>query len=252
VDRHERLAERFACTLIIFLLTACLAHAAEPVPPTYTEQSIEGWQIHVNDRLLADGPDAELGRRALALLQVKLFEVLHVVPGDIAPTLQSVPIWIEVDNDRQGPGACYHPSADWLRDNGFDDRKAKAVEICRADNFVSWSHDQPAMLIHELAHAYHDQQLGFEEPRIQAAYESARDAGIYDDVLRISGVHERAYAMENQKEYFAELTEAYFGTNDFYPFVRAELKEHDPAAYELLREIWSGKVAQEVTEETEN
>jgi dipeptidyl-peptidase-4 len=252
------MARPYLCGQLAFLLVgtiriACGADpAAESASPTYTPQSIEGWQVRINDRLLADGADAELGSRALALLQVKLFEVLHVLPDEVAPKLQSVPIWVEVDNDRQGPGACYHPSGDWLRDNGFDDRKAKAVEICRADNFVNWSHDQPSMLLHELAHAFHDQQLGFEEARIKAAYESAREAGIYDDVLRISGVHCRAYAMENHKEYFAELTEAYFGTNDFYPFVRAELKEHDPAAYELLSEIWSRKLEQKDTEDTKN
>ena len=44
--------------------------------------------------------------------------------------------------------------------------------------------------------------------------------------------------MSNEKEYFAEGTEAYFGANDFYPFVRGELKEHDPGFYEVLKEIW--------------
>lgn len=39
-------------------------------------------------------------------------------------------------------------------------------------------------------------------------------------------------------EYFAEGTEAYFYRNDFYPFVRAELKEHDPVLHDLLEEIW--------------
>jgi len=39
-------------------------------------------------------------------------------------------------------------------------------------------------------------------------------------------------------EYFAEASESYFGVNDFYPFVRAELKEFDPAAYFLMEEIW--------------
>ena len=29
-------------------------------------------------------------------------------------------------------------------------------------------------------------------------------------------------------EYFAEASEAYFGTNDFFPFVRIELRRHDP------------------------
>jgi hypothetical protein len=39
-------------------------------------------------------------------------------------------------------------------------------------------------------------------------------------------------------EYWAELSESYIGTNDFYPFVRSELKRHDPKAYELLEKYW--------------
>jgi hypothetical protein len=42
-------------------------------------------------------------------------------------------------------------------------------------------------------------------------------------------------------EYFAEATEAFFGTNDFYPFVRSELKQHDPQMYDLLRKLWEAK-----------
>jgi len=33
-------------------------------------------------------------------------------------------------------------------------------------------------------------------------------------------------------------TEAYFGTNDFYPFIRPERRAHDPKLYRLLDEIW--------------
>ena len=48
----------------------------------------------------------------------------------------------------------------------------------------------------------------------------------------------RAYAANNPQEYFAELSEAWFGANDFYPFVRAEVLEHDPEAAELLKKLW--------------
>jgi len=41
-------------------------------------------------------------------------------------------------------------------------------------------------------------------------------------------------------EYFAESTEAFFGANDFYPFVRAELQRHDPAMDRLLLRFWGG------------
>ena len=49
------------------------------------------------------------------------------------------------------------------------------------------------------------------------------------------------YGLNNEKEYFAEGTEAYFYRNDFYPFVRAELKEHDPDLHAVLAKIWEGK-----------
>jgi hypothetical protein len=46
------------------------------------------------------------------------------------------------------------------------------------------------------------------------------------------------YALKDCKEYFAEGSEAFFGTKNFYPFVRAELKEHDPALFEALESAW--------------
>jgi hypothetical protein len=48
----------------------------------------------------------------------------------------------------------------------------------------------------------------------------------------------RAYALTNDREYFAETTEAFFGRNDFFPFDRAELERADPAACEMLRQAW--------------
>ena len=96
----------------------------------------------------------------------------------------------------------------------------------------------PAVILHELAHGYHDQHLSFGDKRIIDAYKKAMDAGLYDEVLLYTGKKVRHYAATDHKEYFAEGTEAFFYRNDFYPFVAAELKEHDPALYDLLVEIW--------------
>jgi hypothetical protein len=48
----------------------------------------------------------------------------------------------------------------------------------------------------------------------------------------------RAYALTNAKEYFAELSESYFGTNDFFPFHRGELQVHDPEMAAILAKVW--------------
>jgi hypothetical protein len=39
------------------------------------------------------------------------------------------------------------------------------------------------------------------------------------------------------------MTEAFLGVNDFYPFVRGELKEAEPGIYDLLAEIWGKPTA---------
>src|SRR5262249_36583310 len=84
---------------------------------------------------------------------------------------------------------------------------------------------------------------GFGNPRVKAAYDHAMKAGLYDKVLRYSGQEEKAYAATNPMEYFAEATEAYFGTNDFFPFIRIELRRHDPTAVEMLETLWGVKPA---------
>ena len=69
-------------------------------------------------------------------------------------------------------------------------------------------------------------------------FKKARDAKLYEDVRFINGGTRKHYALTDHKEYFAELSESYLGTNDFFPFVRGELQSHDPAAYALLQKIW--------------
>jgi hypothetical protein len=128
---------------------------------------------------------------------------------------------------------CYHPSAEWLRAHDMNPAKAGAVEIANPRNFLKWTKEQPWMVLHEMAHAYHHRVLKHDHAGIKDAYARAKASGNYESVLHINGRKQRHYALNNDQEFFAEASEAFFGTNDFYPFVRAELKLHDPAAFEL-------------------
>ena len=219
------------------------ARAAETTPaskrfvPTtkYATTRVAGWTVRVNRELLTTQSD--LGSNALALLAVKLRDITNTVPAHACDALKRVPIWLGV-NDGHAPCAEYHPSKDWLARNGYNPDKAKGVEIGHARKFLDWSPQQPAMILHELAHAYHDQVLGFSDRRIRQAYEHAKADGLYESVTRHNGKKERAYALTDDHEYFAEATEAFFGTNDFYPFTRAELKQHDPKIFKILEEVW--------------
>ena len=225
--------KKLIATLVIFAFPI-LSHAFQPTDH-YDLRTIEGWKVYVNKDLLED---KDLSDRCLALLQVKLFDVQRVVPKPAVARLKEVPIWLELD-DKKFPGACYHPSKGWLMSNDVNPDKVGCVEIANARHVLTWSIDQPFMVLHELAHAYHHRVAGYDNPEIKAAYKAAKESGKYDHVLRAGGRTEKHYAMTSDQEYFAESSEAYFGTNDFYPFVRAELKEFDPQMYEVLKKIWN-------------
>ncbi len=201
-------------------------------------RDIEGWKVSIEPALL-DGEHREEGEKALTMLANHLQRVAIVVPPGPLEKLQLMEIWIEHSHPVL-TSMQYHPSRGWLLDNGHDSRLVRKVHIPQARDLLSREQmlKHPAVILHELAHAYHDQVLGFDFSEIKAAYEQAKSSGTYDSVLTHTGRKQRHYALTTPQEYFAEGTEAYLYRNDFYPFVRAELKEHDPALLALLEKIW--------------
>lgn len=175
-------------------------------------------------------PHAEAAR-------AQLYQITRVVPAQPFARLRAIPIGVERSSEKF-PCLCYHESREWLRTHSVDPEKTGAVELANPKTFLTWTREQPWMVLHELAHGYHQQVLGHEHAGIRRCYENGKTGKTYESVLRSNGRKERHYALNNEKEYFAEATEAFFGTNDFYPFVRAELKEHDPEMFKLLREVW--------------
>jgi len=113
------------------------------------------------------------------------------------------------------------------------------------DRFEPEIRRMPVLVLHELAHAYHDQVIpeGYQNKGILGAFQQAKAAGTYDAVNRWTGEKyadkpSKAYAMNNQMEYFAESTESYFDRNDFEPFNRAELLAKDPDMLKVVEKIW--------------
>ena len=207
-------------------------------PVSHSWRDIEGWRIHVDNRLL-EGEHAEFGATALQLLEDRLRDVKRLVQPNRVESLQRVVIQIDLSHGKL-TSMQYHPSAGWLRDNGYSEDLVKRVHIPKAAHFTDPHHQQvqPWSVLHELAHAYHDQVLDFGNKQIRAAWESYRDAGHGDDVLHVNGHRTEHYALTNHKEFFAEMSEAYVGHNDFYPFNRGELRHALPEVHALMRELW--------------
>jgi hypothetical protein len=200
----------------------------------YDERTVSGWRVILECSLQERYPD--LLRGTLDELRCQFHQIRRSVPARALESLRAIPVWVHYRAHTRCMN--YHPAERWLREHGYNPSMARAIEIGNAENFVAWTRHQPWMVLHELAHAYHDQVLGFENAAIKDAFAEAGRSGRYASVLRAGGTRERHYALANHKEYFAETSEAFFGCNDFYPFVRAELQEHDPRMFALLRELW--------------
>lgn len=137
------------------------------------------------------------------------------------------------------------------------------------------------MILHELSHAFHDKYVvgGFGNAAWKAAYERAAMARLYDSVSvhgpqGAGGKKCQAYAINNEMEFFAELSVAFMapevtegggaggggageggdggagvgaggveGTargeyNKWFPYNRSQLKDHDPSSFAELRRLW--------------
>ncbi|MCA8974314.1 MAG: hypothetical protein KDC98_06305 [Planctomycetes bacterium] len=229
---------------LLAAIVACLVgHAglvAQDTDPgqaddTFVTKELCGFEV----RLVNGFGGHALHDEVMRLLEDQLYRITRVAPEPALGKLRKVPIWIGHEDPRHAAKCMfYHPNPRWLADNDYPTRLAGGVEVANARNFLRWTLDQPWMVLHELAHAYHHQVLGYGNADIRAAFGAAKKEGLYQKVLRIGGTEEKHYALTNEQEYFAEATEAYFGTNDFYPFVRSELRRYDPRCHAMLEKVW--------------
>ena len=205
--------------------------------PGYSNRNLAGWPVRISRELRKTQP--EKTAMALKLIKQQLQHLTYILPAESLAIVRDVPIWVSPEYDGVRPTAEYHPGADWLRKQGRRPELVECVELSNISIFEREYKRMPMLMLHELAHAYHHQFLGFEQPDINQAYEQAKANGSYESILRGNGKMERAYGLNNPREYFAETTEAFFGTNDFFPFVRAELNQHDPRMEKTLAKVWT-------------
>ncbi|HUR44519.1 MAG TPA: hypothetical protein VMZ27_01490 [Candidatus Saccharimonadales bacterium] len=232
------------CILLLWISLAPLRGADGSISKGHQTNFIEGWTVLVSNSLLVSNKPA--AEKALGLLKLQLQQIVRVVPAPAVARLREVKLWFSPEYPGVKPRAEYHPGAGWLRDNGRDPAMVGGIEFTDVNKFEAEMRRMPNFTLHELAHSYHDRVLpgAFGNQEIKAAYARAKASGSYDRVERWFGngrpnTHARAYAMTNPMEYFAELTEAFFSRNDFFPFTRNELKQHDPEMAKLLERLWN-------------
>ena len=215
-------------TLALFasLVLAAAAPAYEPTS-NYTIKNVEGWKVYVNNGLLGKGKHADVGAKCLKKLKEDLADVKARIPDRPLKELLKVPIWLEVDttNGPRGrtPTFHYHPGIGWLKKMDFNPEKHQCVEFSRAAAYAG--RGKSSVVLHELAHGYHNRVLGFNDPRILAAYKKAVAGKSY---------RPRDWARSNHKEFFCAVTQRYFGRKD----ERERLQKEDPGIVKIMKQIW--------------
>jgi len=199
---------------------------------SYEHLEIEGWAVRISNNY-SNYPDKK--KLILNEIQKQLKAINTRVPQSALSNLEKTVFWIEYQS-RPEKGASYHPSRNWLIKNGHNPDKAGGIEL--QFNFYLWRKEQPWIALHELSHAYHHKHLGHDNSMVLRAFEKARLSSQYNSVEHVNGRTKKAYAMNNKKEYFAELSEAYFGYNDQEPFDRNTLKSFDPIGFQMVQTLW--------------
>jgi RimJ/RimL family protein N-acetyltransferase len=161
-------------TNLRLLLAALLVVAAAYVPPTVAcadplTFDYKGFRI---DLSAARGTMADAKMIAAVKRQVDLVEQAKLKPQVLA-FMRTIPVWANPKETRTGPGH-------YSRRTGIDLR-------------MPLLEPNKPILLHELLHAYHDQQLpnGFENADIRRFYERAQSAGWPKDSYMMSNHHER-------------------------------------------------------------
>jgi len=169
--------------------------------------------------------------QVLRFIESDLCQCLELLPRSVHPLVRRTRIWIHtsycygrIDRPNHVGHSTVHHTKTWLRAKADNAKKVGGVEIYSASQYcemrLHWN--GCGLLLHELSHLIHQHCLNLQNVEVQTAYEQARSSGKYETVLRRdwagqpSGETDMAYAMVNQKEFFAEMSVTYLCNNYLY------------------------------------
>lgn len=219
--------------------------------PGYTVKKLEGFHLLISDETTKHLDD-KFVRTPLEVLELELKGIARVVTPRMLKVLQTIAIFVEWEDPEARPvgtngvvvARYWYDSGNGLGmlQGGRNPLKANNVEILSmkylTEKWQPGKTNEQIILLHEVSHAVHNHLVGGQNPAVQAAFRQAMDRRLYDEVKHNSGRTQRAYAATSDHEYFAELSCAYLDKCAFFPFIREELKDHDPVGYKLMEQVW--------------
>jgi hypothetical protein len=208
----------------------------------YQEMSKGAWHFQVEKELVDQ--DSQAADKAMTRLAANLDKLTSILPASARDLPSRLTYFILEGPKATGGGR--NNGLEYFQRNApdhhrqLDPRWKNAMVVYSAKNYCDIT-DLWAMksLMHELAHAYQLEQWPEKKPDIMAAWRNAIDKGLYKNVKDVNGKNlPRAYALNNQLEYFAEISACYFVGINYEPYNRQGLKRYDPTGYALVQKLW--------------
>jgi hypothetical protein len=191
-----------AFVVAVSLLAPANASSADPLIVDY-----RGWRADLSG---ARGTMPDEKMITAIKRQIDMVEQVKLKPQVLA-FMRSIKIWANPKQTKTGPGH-------YARTTGIDLR-------------MPLLESNKPILLHELLHAYHHQQLpnGFDNADVEKFYERAKDAGWPKD----------SYMMSNHREFFATTASVYlFGDIPRPPESRKDLRTRQPQYYQWLADLF--------------
>ena len=219
--------------------------------PGYETVKIDGFTLFIHPE--AKKHEEEFKKSPMEVLKLELKMLGQILNKRALTKVQTLPFWVEWDEAPEGTNTgggtviAYYLSADlrMARIRGEHPLRARTITICNLKTLTRLHQPEvdsgKCILLHEVAHAVHDQILSFDNPEINLAFTQAMNRKLYQPGL---------YMTSSAREFFAELTCAYLDRLDHFPRNRGDLKKHDPASFKLLERIWSSSASAESAKST--
>jgi hypothetical protein len=205
----------------------------EPVPG-YKYREIDGFRLLVNNTVLEQNEKSTQRRKPMDTLELELAMIARDLPPKAVTVLRLIPTWVEWHASDGNVVAQYRsgnkPNKRYRYESLEHAVKSNCVEIVRMDSLTAehQGDQHRCVLLHEFTHAVHHHLFDYDNPTIKAAYAHAKSQGLYAG----------QYAATNEREYFAEISCAYFGHLHYRPKTREELQTYDPTGYRMMELTW--------------
>ena len=192
----------------------------------HCEGHLEGWLVALPLELLTTEP--LLAEDLIVRLGSDLNQIDALLPESALGLLRGVRLVVELD--AMNSLGFYRSS-----DEG-------EIHLVRAEGYLGLEARSTGLLVHELAHAWHHQALGWSDPSIQEAYDEAMEAELYAQPPP-AWLYSAAgdCAGRNSKEYFAVLSASWFWFSHHSPYDREGLLEHDPVGAMVVEAAWDSE-----------